>query len=133
MKKFALILAAVAATGLFASDAFEKTGFLTTQSCAEAGAFKDCYMENYLCGSDGCYRHVEAGVDEKTPLVLYSHDDNVIYKIDMSHLPRAVFDEGISRNEVAIIGEFDASTNTIVAHEFKAPPPPKKSFFKGCL
>jgi hypothetical protein len=133
MKKFALFLAAVTATGLFAADEFEKSGFLTTEACAEAGAFKDCYMENYACGSDGCFRTTEAGVDKQTPLVLFSHDDGVIYKLDTSHLPRREFDEGVSRNEVSITGEFDPSTNTIVAHEFKAPPPPKKSFFKGCL
>jgi hypothetical protein len=27
----------------------------------------------------------------------------------------------------------DKNTNTIAATEFKAPPPPTKSFFKGCL
>ena len=133
MKKFALTLAALATTSLFAADAFEKSGFLTTEGCAKAGAFKDCYMENYLCGSDGCYMTTEAGVDKKTPLVLFSHDDGVIYKLETSAVARSVFDEGISRNAVSIVGELDASTNTIAVQEFKAPPPPKKSFFKGCL
>lgn len=132
MKKLALTLA-VLATGLFAADGFEKSGFLTTENCAKAGAFKDCYMENYVCGGDGCYMTTEAGVDKKTPLALFSHDDGVIYKLDTSNLDRAVFDAGISRNAVSIVGEFDASTNTTVVQEFKAPPPPKKSFFKGCL
>ncbi len=119
---------------LFANDgAFEKEGFLTTQACAEQGTFKDCYMENYVCGSDGCFRTTEAGVDKKTPLVLYSHDDGMIYKLDTSNVPREQFDVGISRNGVAVIGEYDSSSHTIVVHEFKAPPPPKKSFFKGCL
>jgi hypothetical protein len=133
MKKFALTLAALATTGLFAADAFEKEGFLTTEGCAKAGAFKDCYLENYLCGSDGCYLTSESGVDKKTPLVLFSHDDGVIYKLDLGSVPRATFDEGINRNAVSIVGEFDASSNTITVQEFKAPPPPKKSFFKGCL
>lgn len=133
MKKFALILAALASASLFAADEFEKEGFLTTEACAKAGAFRDCYMENYACGSDGCYKKINPGEDKKVPLVLFSHDDGIIYKLDISHLPRAEFDEGVSRNAVTIIGELDKSTNTIVAHEFKAPPPPKKSFFKGCL
>ena len=132
MKKFALTLAALA-TGLFAAEGFEKEGFLTTESCAKAGTFKDCYLENYLCGSDGCYLTTESGVDKKTPLVLFSHDDGVIYNLELGSVPRATFDEGISRNAVSIVGEFDASTNTITVQEFKAPPPPKKSFFKGCL
>jgi len=32
-----------------------------------------------------------------------------------------------------LIGEYDAGSNTIIVQEFKAPPPPTKSFFKGCL
>lgn len=115
------------------SDAFEKSGFLTTEQCALAGTFKDCYLENYACGSDGCFLTTEAGVDKNTPLVLFSHDDGVIYKLDTSAVDRAELDKGVSRNAVSMIGEFDASTNTIIVSEFKAPPPPKKSFFKGCL
>lgn len=134
MKKFALIAAALlAGTSLFAAAEFEKEGFLTTENCAKAGAFKDCYMENYVCGSDGCYMNVEPGVDQKTQLVLFSHDDGIIYKLDTAKVDRAVFDAGISRNAVSIVGELDTSSNTITVQEFKAPPPPKKSFFKGCL
>ncbi len=132
MKKVFLV-AALLAAGLFAEDGFEKSGFLTTQACAEQGAFTNCYLENYACGSDGCFLKTDAGVDKNTPLVLFSHDDGMIYKIDTSALERSALDGGVNRNAVTIIGEFDASTNTIIATEFKAPPPPKKSFFKGCL
>jgi len=34
-------------------------------------------------------------------------------------------------NEVTIMGELKG--DTIIASGFKAPPPPQKSFFKGCL
>jgi hypothetical protein len=134
MKKFALIALALV-IGAFANEegSFEKEGFLTTQSCAEAGAFTDCYFENYVCGSDGCYKHTEAGVIKDEPLVLFSHDDGVIYKLDTSALKRSELDHGVSRNAVTVTGEYDAGTNTIIAQEFEAPPPPKKSFFKGCL
>ena len=115
------------------TEGFEKVGFLTTESCAKAGAFTDCYLENYACESDGCYLETEAGVDKNSPLALYSHDDGVIYNLDISAIPRSQFDGGVNRNAVTISGEYDASTNTIIVHEFKAPPPPKKSFFKGCL
>jgi hypothetical protein len=113
--------------------AFEKSGFLTTEQCASTGTFKDCYLENYACGSDSCYLGTEAGVDMNTPLVLYSHDDGVIYKLDISAVDRAALDTGVSRNDVTMIGEFDPGSTTIAVSEFKAPPPPKKSFFKGCL
>lgn len=149
MKKFVLIAVALLMTTLYASPApaeelcdepeaieqgsFEKDGFLTTEKCAEAGEFKDCYLENFACGSDGCFETTEAGVNKNTPLVLFSHKDGMIYKLDTSAVHASELDEGVSRNAVTIIGEYDASSNTIVAHEFKAPPPPKKSFFKGCL
>jgi hypothetical protein len=119
---------------LFAENgAFEKSGFLTTEGCASEGTFKDCYLENFACGSDGCYLSTEAGVDMNTPLVLYSHDDGVIYKLDISSVDRSALDTGVSRNDVTMIGEYDPTTMTIAVSEFKAPPPPKKSFFKGCL
>ena len=133
MKTFFLIMAALVVSAFASEPSFEKEGFLTTQGCAEQGAFADCYLENYCCGADGCYRVSEAGVDKQTPLVLFSHDDGAIYKLDTSALVRSAYDGGVNRNAVTIVGEYDASSNTIVVKEFKAPPPPKKSFFKGCL
>jgi hypothetical protein len=112
---------------------WEKDGFLVTEACAEEGAFTNCFLNNYACGSNGCFLKTEAGVDLNTPLVLYVHDDNKIYKLDTSKIPRSEFDEGVNRNAVHIAGEYDASSNVVVVTEFKAPPPPKKSFFKGCL
>ncbi len=111
----------------------EKQGFLTIDSCAAQGAFTDCYLENYACGSDGCYKKTEPGVQKDVQIVLYSHKDGVTYKLDVSAIPAHEIDEGINRNDVTIIGDYDPATNTILAKEFKAPPPPKKSFFKGCL
>lgn len=111
----------------------EKDGFLTTQKCAEAGAFQDCYLQNYICGSDDCYKKYPAGVYGDIQVVLYSHSDGIIYKIDTTDIKMSDLDSGINRNEVTIIGKYDESTHTIYATEFKAPPPPKKSFFKGCL
>jgi len=111
----------------------EKMGFLTIDSCAEQGAFTDCYLENYVCGTDGCYKEYKPGEFGKVQLVLYSHVDGISYKLDTSKLDMSLIDTGINRNEVSIVGQYDATTNTLYAEEFKAPPPPKKSFFKGCL
>jgi hypothetical protein len=133
MKKIALMTAALAMT-LFANEGgFEKSGFLTTQACADKGAFTDCYLENYFCGADGCFETTKAGVNKNTPLVLFSHDDGITYKLTASSEIRFEMDEGVNRNAVTVVGEFDPSSNTIAVSEFKAPPPPKKSFFKGCL
>ncbi len=111
----------------------EKMGFLTVDTCAAAGVFKDCYLENYACGSDGCFKNIEPGVQKPVNIVLYSHKDGITYNLDTTALHAHELDEGINRNDVTIIGKYDAKTNTIIATEFKAPPPPKKSFFKGCL
>ena len=133
MKKIALLLSALAFAALANEGEFEKSGFLTTEKCAAAGEFADCYLENFSCGNDGCFETEAAGVHKKVPLVLYSHDDGMIYKLDTSKIHASELDEGVSRNNVTLIGEYDKKTNTIHASEFKAPPPPTKSFFKGCL
>ncbi|MBU1990085.1 hypothetical protein KJ691_04990 [bacterium] len=111
----------------------EKMGFLTLERCAEAGEFLDCYLENYACGSNGCYEEFDPGVFGKIQIVLYSHVDGISYKVDVSKIDPALIDKGINRNDVTLIGEYDAEANILYATEFKAPPPPKKSFFKGCL
>ncbi|MBU1657674.1 hypothetical protein KKG72_01300 [bacterium] len=111
----------------------EKQGFLSTAKCIAAGAFTDCYLENYICGANGCYESTEPGVMHEVGLVLYSHVEGTTYKIDISKLNPADIDKSVNRNDVTIIGEYNASINTIHATELKAPPPPKKSFFKGCL
>jgi hypothetical protein len=132
MKKLLIIVMALTVSLFAAEDEpFEKSGFLTTESCAKSGSFTTCYLENYFCGSDGCYLTTDE--NKKTPLVLYSHDDNMIYKLDTSAIKASVLDGGINVNGVAMVGEYDPSTNVIIVQEFKAPPPPKASFFKGCL
>jgi hypothetical protein len=133
MKKIALLLSALAFAALANEGEFEKSGFLTTAKCAAAGEFADCYLENFSCGSDGCFETEEAGAHKGANLVLFSHDDGKVYQLDTSKIPASELDEGVSRNMVTFVGEYDKKTNTIHATEFKAPPPPGKSFFKGCL
>lgn len=134
--KFAVVLALSALLATFAvasSEEFEKKGFFTTKWCAEQGMFKDCRLETVVCGSGGCFQDWKFGDPTKEELVLYVHDDGKYYPVSLDGIPRSELDEAINRNEVTFVGEFDASKNMIVAKEFKAPPPPKKSFFKGCL
>lgn len=136
MKKyFGLIITLLLSVNVFAAKLvpIEKQGFLTIESCAAQGAFQDCYMENYLCGSDECFKKTEPGVIKDVQIVLYSHKDGITYKLDVAKIPMADIDSGINRNDVTIIGNYDKKTKTIYATEFKSPPPPKKSFFKGCL
>ncbi len=132
MKKVALLCAALVFSA-FANEPEEFEGFMTTPSCAAQGAFADCYLENYACGSDGCFKKTEPGVMNNAPVALFVHATGKTYTIDTSKIKAAELKEGMNKNGVIIVGTLDASTNTIRATEFKAPPPPKKSFFKGCL
>jgi len=118
-----------------ATQSFEKKGFLTTKWCAEQGMFTDCKLETVVCGEGGCYKNWEFGDKEKLELVVFVHDEGKYYNIfpkEGFHVAEAI-ELGLSRNEVTIKGSFDKSKNMILATSFDAPPPPKKSFFKGCL
>ena len=132
MKKILLIGAALVA-GVFANEPEEFEGLMTTPACAAEGAFADCYLENYACGSDYCYKNTEAGVRGKPNIALFQHGTGKTYNVDVSKLNLSELGEGMNKNGVVIVGTLDEATNTIHATEFKAPPPPKKSFFKGCL
>ncbi|MBN2870642.1 MAG: hypothetical protein JXK04_06785 [Campylobacterales bacterium] len=132
MKKIALICAALVFSA-FANEPEEFEGFMTTPSCAAQGAFADCYLENYACGSDGCFKKIEPGERGAPNIALFVHATGKTYNIDVSKLKLSELKEGMNKNGVMIVGTLDEATNTIKATEFKAPPPPKKSFFKGCL
>jgi hypothetical protein len=115
-------------------ELFEKVGFLTVEDCALKGSFTSCYDEAYVCGFEGCFHENEPGVFKPVQFVLFVHDDGKYYKVELSDsVKQYQLDEGMGRNEVTIIGKYNEASNTIVASDYKAPPPPKKSFFKGCL
>lgn len=132
MKKVALLCIAFAISA-FAGEEQEFEGLLTTPACAAQGAFADCYLENYTCGSDGCFKKIQPGETTHPKLALFQHATGKVYEIDTSKLKVSELGEGMNKNGVVIVGVLDEKTNTIEATEFKAPPPPKKSFFKGCL
>lgn len=117
------------------SPTIEKKGFLTTKWCAENGMLADCRMESIVCGYGGCFKNWDFEQKEIMQLVVYVHDDLKYYNIepskdlDLAHM----IELGINRNLVSIQGKFDSENNIILANKFSAPPPPKKSFFKGCL
>ena len=115
------------------NEDFEKKGFLTTKWCAQNGMFKDCRLETVVCGYEGCNRKWEFGMPMTDNMVLFVHDEGKYYKVMLDGVKRSELDEAINRNEVTLIGSYDEKNNVIHVKEFKAPPPPKKSFFKGCL
>jgi hypothetical protein len=115
-------------------ELFEKVGFLTVEDCALKGTFTSCYEDSYACGFEGCYKEIEPGVTRPVQVVLFVHNDGKYYNVVLTEgLHMSEVDKGIGRNEVTVIGKYDEKTNTIYATKFKAPPPPKASFFKGCL
>jgi hypothetical protein len=114
-------------------EPIEKKGFLTTEWCAKNDLFKDCRLETAVCGYEGCFKSWEFGDPIKETMVLYVHDDGKYYFVDLGHIERSELDEAMNRNEVTLVGHYDPQKNVIHVESFKAPPPPKKSFFKGCL
>jgi len=115
-------------------DLFEKVGFLTTEDCALKGSFTSCYSESYVCNFENCFEENDAGIVKPVQLALFVHNDGKFYKVNLGEgLAHSEADKGIGRNEVTVIGKYDEATNIITASEFKSPPPPKVSFFKGCL
>ena len=134
MKKLTAILITLLLSVVANANEGEKEGFLTTKWCAEQGLFKDCRLESYFCGEGNCFQKWEPGEPETEELVLFVHDEGKYYNIKLaSNLPRYELDEASNRNKVKMIGKIDEATNTIYAQEMKSPPPPGKSFFKGCL
>ena len=115
-------------------ELFEKVGFLTTEDCALKGTFTSCYAESYSCGFEWCFNENEAGTIKPVQLALFVHNDGKFYKVNLADgLAQSEADKGLGRNEVTVIGKYDEVNNIITASEFQAPPPPKASFFKGCL
>lgn len=138
MKKLILILAtlllSVVANANEGEEKFTKEGFFTTKWCAERGYFSDCRLETYFCGDGECFQKWETGEPETEELVLFVHDEGKYYNVKLAgNLPRYELDEATNRNKVTVMGSYNEATNTITADEYKAPPPPSKSFFKGCL
>lgn len=94
----------------------DKKGVLVTKQCVMEGRFIECPLWTY---------HDDA------QLVLFVHDDMRFYELDMTAVFKRDIDEGFARNGVEISGQLDESKNLIVATDYKAPPPPAKSDFKG--
>lgn len=117
------------------AEPIEIEGFLTTKWCLGQGMFQDCRMESVVCGEGECYKEWEFGDKEKMNLVIYNHKEMKYYNIQPSkefHLAELI-ETSMSRDMVTIKGQYDAKNNILLATEFEAPPPPVKSFFKGCL
>lgn len=133
MKKLLLIFVA----SLFLSQAYasdEKEGFLTTKWCADRGLFADCRLETVFCGYEGCFKdEKEFNTNINATFVLNVHSEGKYYLVEFKEGIKIgdVLKQALNKNEVTLIGE--VKDDTIIAHSFKAPPPPKKSFFKGCL
>lgn len=94
-----------------------KTGFLTSQSCAQAGVFKDCSLEK---------RDSEA-------LVMYVHNENKIYKVvAQAEVGESAFDPAYNRAQVQLFGKTGKNGEFIVAG-LSAPKRAKVEQFKGCM
>ncbi|DAB32431.1 MAG: hypothetical protein PWQ42_480 [Sulfurospirillum sp.] len=129
MKKIFIFCIVFLFTSFLVAD--EKKGFLTSKWCAQNGMFSDCRLESFVCGGEDCFKdwNFQDGIKEE--LVLFVHNEGKYYDVKLDGIQRYKLDSAINRNEVSLIGRIDG--DKIYANDFKAPPPPKKSFFKGCL
>ena len=131
--KIVLFLALFFSSFAYANEG-EKSGFLTTKWCAERGMFADCRVETIFCGYENCHKEQKEFNNEvKGQIVLVVHDEGKNYTVEFKHNIEMgeVLEKAINKNEVTLIG--DIHGDKIIVSEFEAPPPPKKSFFKGCL
>ena len=121
------MIKAVAVVALLTSTIFaemyEIEGFLTTKKCAESGIFKDCYLENYSCGSDECFKEAQIVGRDSAPkdIVLYVHNEGKIYTIESSNIKPSLIDRAIYRNRVIVRGEYNEVNSTLEATELMAP------------
>ena len=112
---WAALLPLVAATTLYGAGVTKK-GVLVTEACVAEGRFVECPLSTYTS-------------DAK--LVLFVHEDLKHYNLELSKIAQRDLDGGFARNGVEITGTFNAGKNLIIAQEYKAPPPPAASTFKG--
>lgn len=110
-----MLLSFLAASAAMASGVTKK-GVLVTEACVAEGRFVECPLSSYT---------------EKSKLVLFVHEDLKHYNLELSKIPQRQLDEGFARNGVEITGKLDAGKNLLTAEQYKAPPPPAKSSFKG--
>ncbi len=95
-----------------------KEGFLTSKECMQQGVFKDCQLESY----------------SRSDMVLYVHDENRAYTINMNNdITLSTYEHAINRNGVKYFGTIDDQAGVIHVAGLSVPPKPKTTFFKGCL
>jgi len=98
----------------FASEEIKKTGFFTNEDCLKKGHFKDCSLDSFSCGYEGCFKDFEPTYHTEDNFVLYVHKDRKYYKIDARAIKRSKLDKIISKNNITIEGDYNSSTNIII-------------------
>ena len=134
MKKSLILAGLLMISGSALAEEVEKVGFLTTKWCADRGLFADCRMETVFCNAGNCHKNEKNfTTDVNGKLVLFIHDEAKAYKLEFNDgfAMGEMLEKAMNKNEVTIAGNLNGDTITVKS--FEAPPPPKKSFFKGCL
>ncbi|MGE4294295.1 MAG: hypothetical protein AB7E49_01160 [Campylobacterales bacterium] len=120
MKMLKTVLAVFLGLGISASllhaASVTKKGVLVTEACVAEGRFVECPLSSYT-------------LDSK--LVLFVHEDLKHYALDLSKIPQRELDGGFARNGVEIVGQLVPGKNLLIADQYKSPPPPVASTFKG--
>jgi len=121
MSKIALLILVLLFIGTLsnAKDDFKKTGFFTNADCAKKGNFKDCSLDSYSCGYEGCFKDYEPTELVNNNFILYVHDEGKYYEVNASDIRRSSLDYIINKNNITLFGEYNSTTNTITLHNFK--------------
>jgi len=121
MNRVALLILILTSLNTFinAEEPFEKIGFFTNADCAKKGNFRDCYLESYSCGYEGCFKETLPTDLVEDNFVLFVHDEGKNYSVDVNLINRSEIDKVISKNNIKLIGEYNSSTNTIFVKKLK--------------
>jgi len=121
MSKVALLISILLFTGTLsnAKDDFKKTGFFTNSDCAKKTNFKDCSLDSYSCGYEGCFKEYEPTKRVNENFILYVHNEGKYYEVNTSAIRRSLLDKIINKNEITLYGEYNVTNNIIILHDFK--------------
>jgi len=121
MSKIALVISMLLLIGTLsnAEDNFKKTGFFTNSDCSKKGNFKNCSLDSYSCGYEGCFKDYEPTKRADDNFILYVHNEGKYYEVNASMLRRSSLDKIINKSNITLFGEYNSTTNTIALHNFK--------------
>lgn len=122
MKKSIVSTVFLVAFSLNALDTFAQLdGIVLTKECYESTKFTECPLDQLNKVSD------------KNPLLFFVEDTSDVYQLDLPKNLVAKLVTTAFRVNARVEGSLNTKTKVIRVSNLEEPPPPQRSFFKGCL